>query len=273
MAKHSVIIIGAGLFGSLAARLADAEGHEVTVIDNAEPWAASKASGCVLAPSWLSSLSSDEIATGMDVLASVATVHDVEFQTNLLKTFKAKRVNPSELLVQPDMVARVKSIAQGGKVELEDGTKLQGKVLVAAGMASHALLPQIPRVRGLWGASLMVQGALDGPRIHVYAPYRQAVAFNMSKNRVWMGDGTALITKTWEKEQAARVEQTKSRAESLFGLSGKASVAVGARPYMDDAKKGFFAKVLTNVWASTGGAKNGTLLAALNAHKFVKELK
>jgi glycine/D-amino acid oxidase-like deaminating enzyme len=273
MAKQNVIVIGCGLFGSLAARLADAEGHEVTVIDNAEPWAASKASGCVLAPSWLSSLSSDELATGIDVLKCMATVHDIEFQTNLLKTFKAQRVDPSSILVNPDIVGKVVSVKEGGVVHMEDGTKLTGRVLVAAGIASHELLPQIPRLRGLWGASLMVQGALNAPRIHVYAPYRQAVAFNMSKGKVWMGDGTALITKTWEKERDRRVQDTRDRAAELFQLTGKATPTIGARPYMDDAKKGFFGKVMRNVWASTGGAKNGTMLAALNAHKFVKELK
>lgn len=268
-----VIIVGAGLFGSIAAALSRAEGHNVTVIDSGEKWAASPASGCVLAPSWLSSLDKNELETSFAVLRQLYTVHEVEFLINNLKKFRAWRVQTSQVLVKPDIVERVARI-KSGVVELASGQKLAGNVLVAAGLGCTELIEGLPPLRGLWGASLSVKTQLDHPRIHVYAPYRQAVAFNMTPKLVWMGDGTALIKNTWEKEQTQRVAETISRAKKYFKLpEQQVKVFAGARPYMADYKAGFFEKVLPRVWVSTGGAKNGTALAALNAHRFVKGLK
>lgn len=271
MAKKQVIVIGAGLFGSIAATLARAHGHDVTVVDAARPWAASKASGCVLAPSWLSALDRTQIDTGMGVLEELYQVERVDFRGPLGITFKAHRIDPRKVLLTPDFVDVVQSVSSRG-VRLERAGDLRGVVLVAAGIESHKLLPQIPVVKGLWGASLRIQGQLDEPRIHVYAPYRQAVAFNLDRRSVWMGDGTSLVESTWQKTAPERVAQTTQRAAELFRLTGKTSVAIGARPSVAGYKAGLFAKVMPNVWVSTGGAKNGTMLAAWQAHQFLQEL-
>ena len=282
--KHNIIVVGNGLFGSIAATLARAHGHTVTVISAELPNSASKASGCVLAPSWLNSMEREQIDTAMSVLADLYTVHDLEFKTNLLKKFKAKRVVTEEVLVTPDIVAQVLDVGDGFVTYMQDTPKgqtparLKGKVLVAAGVWSFDLLEVDGyTMKGLWGASLSVKAQLDEPRIHVYAPYRQAVAFNMDKRTVWMGDGTALVAATWAKEQEARLRQTAARAAELFGLptavgSKPVKATVGARPYVEGAKSGFFERVYGSTWVSTGGAKNGTVLAAWQAHQFLKEL-
>lgn len=287
--KHNIIIVGNGLFGSIAATLARAHGHTVTVISADVPHSASKASGCVLAPSWLNSMERGQIDTAMGVLSELYTVHDLDFKTNLLKRFKAKRVVTSEVLVAPDIQAQVLEVGDGHVVYQQEtpkglaNAKLKGKVLVAAGVWSFDLLAvandDIDRyvMKGLWGASLTVKAQLDEPRIHVYAPYRQAVAFNMDKKTVWMGDGTALVASTWVKEQEERLRQTAARAAELFGLptevgSKPVRAIVGVRPYVDGHKAGFFERVTANTWVSTGGAKNGTVLAAWQAHQFIKEL-
>jgi glycine/D-amino acid oxidase-like deaminating enzyme len=139
MTSKNVIIVGAGLFGSIAARLARDRGHQVTLIDNGEEHAASKASGCVLAPSWLGSLSDKQRKRGMEVLRRLYTVHDVEFQTNVLAKFKAARVDPIEVLLQPDIVGTVMTVANG-KVTMRDGCTEKGTVLVAAGIWSGSLV-------------------------------------------------------------------------------------------------------------------------------------
>lgn len=266
-----VIIIGAGLFGSIAARLADRKGHDVTVLDCGEPWAASKASGCVLAPSWVSSLTSEQVTTAGEVLAGLAPVEPLLFKTNMLKSFKANRIDPRKILVKPDLTERVVSVGDG-VVQLEGGHKLKGIVLVAAGIASSSLV-EMPKVKGLWGASLTFKTQITDPRIHVYAPYRQAVAFNMDAKTVWMGDGTALVEKTWAKSSEEYLYATVSRAEKLFKLRDPVKIAAGARPYVEGHKAGYFARVHPKTWVSTGGAKNGTVLAAYQAAQFILEAK
>jgi glycine/D-amino acid oxidase-like deaminating enzyme len=274
--KHNIIVIGNGLFGSIAATLCRAHGHTVTVVSDDQPYAGSGASGCVLAPSWLASLDKDQIADAMTVLRELYTVYDLEFKTNLLKTFKAQRVSPEEVLVKADIVGRAE-LSGKGQVIVQNGMDkpetLRGKVLVAAGVWTPNLVQGMPPMRSLWGASLIVKAQMEAPRIHVYAPYRQAVAFNLDKRRVWMGDGTALVSSTWDKEARERVQKTTARASELFGLPvNKATHNIGARPYVEGHKAGFFAQVDSNVWVSTGGAKNGTVLAALQALQFLRVL-
>src|SRR5476651_1936131 len=84
--SKDVIIVGNGRFGSIAATLARSRGHNVTVVSNLEHLAASRASGCVLAPSWLGSLDPRQVDVGMSVLRALYAVHDVAFQSNILGT-------------------------------------------------------------------------------------------------------------------------------------------------------------------------------------------
>lgn len=275
--KHNIIVVGAGLFGCAAAALARAECHTVTVIGEPRKYEASPASGCVLAPSWLSSLDKGDVATAMSVLGELYPLHDLEFNTNLLKTFKAKRVHTADVLQKPDIQGKVTTVGDGVVTYLSpDGTQatLRGTVLVAAGIWCGELLKDLPPIRGLYGASLRLQGQLEAPQISVYAPYRQAVGFNMDKRSIWFGDGTALTKKTWELDQVARVSKTLSRAHVMApNVKPTYKMHAGARPYVEGHKPGYLQQVTPRTWVSTGGAKNGTVLAGLQAYQFLKGLK
>lgn len=280
MAKHDVVVVGSGLFGSIAATLARAEGHRVSVVSDERPFSASKASGCVLAPTWLNSMDKYTVAEAMEVLNSLYTVIPVEFFSNVFaKTFKASRIDPKQILVKPDVRGTVTAVGDGF-VNVQDisgaDRKLRGKVLLATGVWTPDLAPGMPKMKGLWGAAARISAQLEEPRIHVYAPYRQAVAFNIDKKTVWMGDGTALIEKTWFSEVEERLKATANRAAELFGLptedSGQYRMTIGVRPYVEGHKAGYFDQAGKNVWISTGGAKNGTALAAWQALRFVRQL-
>ena len=282
--KHNVVIVGAGLFGCIAAALARAEGHRVTLIGKSRPYEASPASGCVLAPSWLNALSKADVASALAVLGDLYRLHDLEFRTHLGVKFKAQRVHTPDVLVRPDLTANVTKVTNG-KVWYNDSQGVhhislpkEGVVLVAAGIWTGELV-DIPPMRPLYGCSLRIKGQAAEPRLSVYAPYRQAVMFNMTRNDVWFGDGTALIQKTWEAEFASRITSTKERAAHLLEAKPNspevvgAKVTVGARPYVEGHKAGFYAKLAPRLFVSTGGAKNGTVLAALHALRFVRDLQ
>ena len=272
-ASKNVIIVGNGLFGSIAATLCRSRGHTVTVVSNLEPMAASKASGCVLAPSWLSSLSDQQIDKGMKVLNELYTVHDINFQTQAFVKFKAQRVNPDDVIVDPDIVDDVDKVSNGQVRLLKSEAVLKGTVLVAAGVWSGGLI-DMPKIRGLYGASVRFQAQLPTPKISVYAPYRQAVAFQLNRKEVWFGDGTALIRKTWESERAQRVKATIDRGQKLLDLNQvRTRINEGVRPYVEGHKAGYFERPFPQTWVSTGGAKNGTMLAAAQAQRFIEEAK
>lgn len=273
--KHNIVIVGNGLFGSIAARLARAEGHTVTVVSDDRPLSASKASGCVLAPSWLNSMERPAIETAMTVLGGLFPVHELEFQT-ALKPFKAKRVALEDVLVLADSYDHVTGVGNG-IVRTVAGTEYRGKVLVAAGAWCKELIPDMPAIRGLYGASVVFKGVqLDVPRLSVWAPYKQAVGFNLDKKHVWFGDGTALIEKTWAKRGEQAAETTVRRGDHMLYEAGKSTidhkVTVGIRPYVEGYKAGYFERVHPNTWVSTGGAKNGTVLAAYQAAEFLRSL-
>lgn len=274
MAKKNIIIVGAGLFGNVAAALARAHGHTVTVVAERRAYEASPASGCVLAPSWLSSLEKSAVADSMAVLGELYKLHSLEFQTNLVKTFKAQRVHTPDVLKTPDVQGRVSSVGDGvvKYVDVDGGERtLRGIVLVAAGIWCGELIPGLPAMKGLYGASLRAPGQLEHPRIHVYAPYRQAVAFNLDKKTVWFGDGTALIARTWDTSERERVSKTRARAAAMDIRPG--THIIGARPYVEGHKAGYFKQISPKLYVTTGGAKNGTVLAAWQALQFIKGLK
>lgn len=275
--KRNIIVVGNGLFGSVAATLARAHGHNVTVVSERRKYEASPASGCVLAPSWLASLPKAEVADGLSVLGSLYKLHALEFVTHLGLTFKAQRVHTPDVLLKPDVQGRVTEVGDGWvRAVSDDGRvmqRLQGLVLLCTGIWGQELAPSMPAVKGLYGCSVKLRAQLEHPRLNVYAPYRQAVAFNMDKKTVWFGDGTALIARTWDAEERDRVNATLDRARQYTSWDGElCSVTVGARPYVEGHKAGYFAKVAPKVWVSNGGAKNGTVLAAVQALKFLKEL-
>jgi glycine/D-amino acid oxidase-like deaminating enzyme len=266
-----IVIIGAGLFGSMAATLCRARGASVTVVDAGHPNAASKASGCVLKPSWLASLTDEQKENGFQLLRDLYDVEDRVLQTNLLVKLPVQHINPDKILIPADVQEQVLSVSDG-KVTLASGTILKGRVLVAAGVWSQELIEDMPNIRGLWGASVRYKNPPDWSvdRLHVYAPYRQAVALRIGgkKGSVWFGDGTALVEKSWNTQ--TRGAASLERARDLFGLVG-GKLTVGVRPYVEGHKAGYFRRVTPNTWVSTGGAKNGTLLAAAQAVQFAEE--
>lgn len=274
MAKKTVLIVGGGLFGCIAGRLAAQYGHQVRIFDVLQPeGTASQASGCVLAPSWMTALDAQSIDSGLSVLDTLYGLRTIEFQTNLLAKFKAQQVDPDAVLNMLTEPYRVTSVTDG-EIRLETGDRLRGHVLVAAGIWSQALIPSMPKIKAFWGASVRFRTGNAPSRIKVYAPYRQAVGYQLNRSEAWAGDGTALVESTWIRERDDRVRATVERGRALLELppSAKFGVRVGARPYVEGFKAGFYAQLAPRLHVSTGGAKNGTILAAAQANRYVREV-
>lgn len=266
--KKPTVIVGGGIFGSIAAGLAVRRGARVVVVNPCVPEAASPAAACLIKPSWLSSLNKDQIATGYGVLRGLYGVETLPFNDGLISI---DWVPPQKILDPlPEVEYAPQHIAEevgDGWVKLSNGDKLKGKILVAAGVYSQYLV-DMPPVRSLMGLSLIFKGTMP-PRMKVYAPYKQAIAFNVEKESIWFGNGVSILRENWD--TSAQLEKAVAQAKKLFGLDGPFSYQYGARPYVEGHKAGYFAKIHNNTWVSTGGAKNGTILAAYQAAKFVEE--
>lgn len=262
--SRQVVIVGAGIFGSVAADLCFRNGFDVTIIDAKYKEAGSKPAACLIAPSWIAGLGK-KATIGMEVLNGLYPIKDIVFRMNGIKDILVKQVPPNKILKFKSVKEEVMWVGAG----VVETTKRMytGKVLIAAGVWCNELV-DIPVVQSLMGSAQYYR-ATTFPEIHVWAPYKQAVMFNITPTFTWFGDGTSILKKNFG---IHRIEQSTDRAMK-YGLSSKDldRIVVGQRPYVK-GEKGYFKQVDNNTWVSTGGAKNGTILAAYQAQQFLEAI-
>lgn len=259
-------IVGAGLFGCVIAQTFERGGWKVTLFDAQREGAASKCAGCLMRPSWMAMFDRKNIERGIFLLDELYGVEDIQFRTNGLLNTKVHFVSPDKILsrksVKADVTAvKPKEIHVGAKVHKFD------LVVVAAGVWSEELVDMHSQQR-LTGASLIFPAQRIEPQISAFAPYRQAVTFKIRDGEQWFGDGTAIVEKNFGEEH---IEATIKRAKNI-GLKGKPKqVTVGMRPYSKEHKQGYCERIKPGLWVSTGGAKNGTVMAAIHALKIYEK--
>jgi hypothetical protein len=178
------------------------------------------------------------------------------------------RVDP-QLILKDDLkyVRDTVIKVEDGAVVTESAT-YSGLVVVAAGVWSKNLLSdRIPDIRALAGCAIIGEGVIKTPTIHVYAPYRQAVFFSRERNETWFGDGTAIMAKNYTDEHTVK---SVGRAKDLAKTTG--TPLVGYRPYIKGLNNGLFEKLGNRLFVMTGGAKNGTILAASQTLQLLSSL-
>lgn len=271
-----IVIVGGGLFGSVARDLLRANGHEAMVIDNKFPDSGSAAAGCLMKPSWLSCLG-DQYKKGLDILDSLYGLEQVPMMVNgVVKLDSIYHVDPTKILKEPDIVGKVERVDQFyGAVHLTDGQTWTGKVLVAAGYRSKELLPNhFSKVQlvGKAGVSLRFRTELLAAKISVWAPYKQSAAFTIADGETWFGDGTSINLENWNHgkylDRALFHANKLDERLSAFLLDRH---TFGVRPYVV-GHSGWFVQTGANCWVTTGGAKNGLVLAAIQAQQFLESI-
>lgn len=268
----SVLIVGAGLFGAVARDVLRTNGVECYTIDDGRPFSGSYPAGCLTKPSWLTKVAGRDEA--LEELNSLYGLKEIPLRIAGVKSETIFHVPPAAILIPPDISGRVVHIAHNdGAVHLEDGRSFYGdQILVAAGVWSKQLLPEhfagVP-LTGLKGSSQRFRGTLPEAQLKVWAPFKQSVAFNIAPNEIWFGDGTALRAESFKEHH---IDRAMKHAVEL-GLSQGQLIEsrVGLRPYVK-GQTGWFRHVSKNCWVSTGGAKNGVVLAAAQALQFLRSI-
>lgn len=270
----NVIIVGGGIFGSIAAKVCSDAGHLVTVIDAKFPGAGHKAAGCVIRPSWVKSLGPDA-EDALQLLSDSYGLHTVQFidrkDGRPDKVAEGYWISPKEILCTKYLEGVVTKVENGKVTFLLEGKEevLSGRVLVAAGVWANKLNLDIPEIRALCGQSCIFRGQHE-PISYEYAPYKQSICFPREFGVTWFGDGTAILRKNYTDHFHG--ERTVSRARDLGIDSDLLEENFGMRPYVKSEGIGYFKRVFQNTWVSSGGAKNGSLLGALQAKKFLEEI-
>ena len=261
-----LLIVGGGLFGSLAAKYARKKGINALVFDSSRPHRASPAAACTFCKEWAGPFASyyDE---GLAVLSELVEVSSIGFSISIggeegKRNFL--RARPSDILETPQVAAPVDCVWDGG---LEAGGKTySGIVYVAAGIWTGSLLRDV-KVEGRGGLALQYGGEIS-PRMKLWAPYRQAMAFPRDSGKTYFSDGTA--HKEYDRRRHYYDEATIGRAEELFSLRDPTERLFGYRPYCEGGL--VFERPSQRLFVGTGGRKLGTLIGAYVAKKLVESL-
>lgn len=280
-----IAIVGAGLFGSIAAILATKEGHDVTLIDDAKlknrPTGSAPAA-CLIKPGWIAGLG-DAGQIGMRVLEDTFGLTQIIFKMGPGKTY-ISWLDPNRVLKVAQTPRKTRRIILGSVEAIEPNGVIHfsdlnlslpfpfDAVLIAAGVWSGDLTLNMPEIRALAGIAFIFAGERKAPIIAPWAPYKQVVAFTREPGTTWISDGSAILEKNWTPERSRKCFERCVHYAPAPPLESLKEL-FGLRPYVVDNPKGYFKKIGEKTWVSTGGAKNGTVLAAYQALKFMEAIK
>jgi glycine/D-amino acid oxidase-like deaminating enzyme len=256
----TLLVVGAGLFGSQVAAYARSKGIETLVFDPALPGAASPASAGLFQENWAGKKLRDHYHRALPLLdrlygiRSVSLTHDDGRKESLLFV-------PPTAILESAPVRQPVDVVGDGWLE-SAGRRYEGWVYVAAGVWCEQFLPGLG-VYGKTGVSFVFPGEREG-RIRSLVPSGQALAFVRDPGTTYFSDGTAERDYT-----EAHERQTLARAAAL-GLTGPPVCRhQGCRPYTPGGP--VFRKLGNRTWLATGGRKMGTILGASLARRLIEE--
>ena len=254
------IVVGAGLFGSMTARALMDDGHTVMVIDDRDT-SCSKASGCIIKPSWLMGIPEGKRKRGLAHLLYhyQDSFREIDFTLHPTgKVVTAWHLPPQAVLLSDDAVTKgvVTPDNVAGWLAMKDPI-----VIICAGVGTSKILPAV-HVKGVMGVSLVFPDQVCEPQIRIWAPYKQAVCVN-NPNGAWFGNSTGVQPERWNDSY---VDRAVAQARDFFGLEGNHYAQMGVRPYVE-GQNGLLDQVELRLWVNTGGAKSGAVLAAAHAEE------
>lgn len=266
-----IYIVGGGMFGCVLKDFLAIAGVESTIIDMGKKHSGTSASGNITKPSWVTGLG-DDAKRAYEDLDQVYGLDKFSPEVALGKTIDLYYVPRWRFLQRTDIPAMAVEVGDGYvKTEIMGEGKsqlLEGTIVVCAGVWCDELveMPPIDRMMGI--SAIYYEPKGFKPQFKVWAPYKQAISY-AEGNHVWYGDGTAIKQANWD--TAKRTHEFLVRAEK-YGLTNPMGMSMGLRPYVKGHKNGYLAQVHKNTWVNTGGGKNGIVLAAVQARKFMEWL-
>lgn len=265
---YDVAIVGSGLFGSIIARSLSSLGQSVIIFDDNRPEAGSKPAACLMKPGWFSSMGKAVYDPALELLDELYRVQEIQFKMRLsgLKV-KVFWVPPAKILNEKPVHATVDQLIWRGDC-WEVGPDTAKVVIVAAGIWTELLVPEVKQKAQAGIAFLWPENKIAEPFIAPWAPYKQIVGFNRGDG-LWISDGTTILRHKWTTSRMLKSEIRCSGATRA--TVGQHTRLFGIRPYHGQ-KPCYLEEVRPKLWVATGGAKNGTLAAAWCAYRLRREV-
>jgi glycine/D-amino acid oxidase-like deaminating enzyme len=255
----TLLVVGGGLFGSLAASYARCQGIESAVFDAALDGAASPAAAGLFRERWVRKNLREHYHRALPLLDRLFGIRLLSLTNDEGQLEPFLFVSPADILEKQPIRQQVTAVGDGW---LEaGGRRYEGWVYVAAGVWSDQFLPGLD-IYGKAGAAFLFRGERPA-RIHPLAQGGQALAFVRDPGFTYFSDGTA------EREYTQQHDIDSLRRAAEMGLSDLPFKRYcGWRPYTPGGP--VFRKMGERTWLATGGRKLGTILAASFALQLVE---
>jgi glycine/D-amino acid oxidase-like deaminating enzyme len=256
----TLLVVGAGLFGSLAAAYARSKGIETLVFDPGLAGAASHAAAGLFKEEWAGGKLREHYFRALGLLDPLYGIRQVALTRDDGSKEFLSFVPPTAILEAAPICQAVTAVGDGW---LEaGGRRYDGWVYVAAGVWCEPFLPGLG-VYGKGGAAFVFPGEREG-RIRTITRSRQAICFVRTPGSAHFSDGTA------EREYtSAHDQETLDRAAALGLIDPPRERLWGYRPYTPGGP--VFHPMGQRTWLATGGRKMGTILGASFARRLVED--
>ena len=287
MASDVINVVGAGIAGSITARLLRKNGFQVRVFDDGDPLAGSRASSNLFIASWLKKFESSSARLGISVLEDLfAGKIDQPFSRGVADAIKVRHVAQRHLLVEPDEVVKITGLdPKRGLMWRQDGVKLcEGPIVLCTGCRT-ALLGEEPIPEPLVGHCALFRGRLQEGRSSLLMPlpYRHFKLYQYDEDLIYFADSTALKPESYRKRRSELQSRLVDNARAAMTaeirgldkppLPPLVEIRVGHRPCLPGHPFGRLRTVAPGVWSMNGGGKNGMVCYAALAHRLLQELK
>lgn len=263
----NVAIIGAGVTGSVIARVMEKAGHKVAVIDDARYGRATPASAGIMHPKWMDAFFKEEVDSGLILLDRLYGLRLIDFPDGS----RAAQLSPSQYLWGDVIKHKVARLNDSYVILADDRVLKADYAIICTGCWANELAgTKIPPVKAAAGTAFLYPGTnIAAPILKTWAPYKQLMVFNRDLDTLWAGDGTSILPKNYTQ---AREDESFERIKAAVGFTPTRRV-VGWRPTVVGQKGGVCDKIGSNTWVVTGGSKNGTIFAAIAANRLLKEIR
>ena len=269
MKKFDIVIVGAGLIGSVVAEFFKKNNKSVCLIDNNEFYSASKCALGVFKDSWgakIKPIFKDTMKVlqelyGVDVLTFFNLDKEVKEDMKGVEINKILHANRNIL---NDKVVKVRN----NIVFLENNKPIKGAVvLLSTGVWVDNILEASKYdklgVKKYWGANMEIALPIEENRIQTWAPFKQSIC--LKTNYGFMFSDSASVKEP--KKDDKRLKKVSERSQrnlneiTFTNIQNQhiKKVREGYRPFLPKGVD-YFNQHDDNLFSATGGAKNTLLI-------------
>lgn len=275
----TINIVGAGLAGSLLAHiLYRSWGIAANIIDDGDPYSASRASSNLFIDNWLRKFAQEQVSTGILTLENLFKDQiDYPFHTGIASAIKVRHIGQRHILLKPHVFGKVAELNSEGCVVVDaKGQRLcyPGLVALCCGHRFRELLAGVETanipLHVKVGHAFFIKGRLPvGQRqatLSLISPFAHQKLYQYDEETIYYADSVAVSLDSYQKRRMELQQRTLDRLSRLLGSPLRPQkVLVGYRPFLEGYDFGYGGEVLPGVWALNSGGKNGLVAYAAKA--------